>query len=50
MRGVAIALLLLGGAASTVRAQVAASRATRYLFQTDVRDGRAVWVTRRARP
>ena len=44
MRGVAIALLLAGGAASTVPAQVAANRATRYLFQTDVRDGRAVWV------
>jgi len=44
MRGAAIGVLLLCGAAGAAAAQVAPNRATRYLFQTDVLDGRAVWV------
>lgn len=44
MRGAAIGVLVLCGAAAPVTAQVAPNRATRYLFQTDVLDGRAVWV------
>ncbi|HXV91534.1 MAG TPA: hypothetical protein VD707_09215 [Gemmatimonadales bacterium] len=44
MRGAAIGVLVLCGAAAHATAQVAPNRATRYLFQTDVLDGRAVWV------
>jgi hypothetical protein len=44
MKGVAIAVLLAGGAVTPAPSQVAANRAARYLFPTNVRDGRAVWV------
>lgn len=44
MRGAAIGVLVLCGAAASGAAQVAPNRSTRYLFQTDVLDGRAVWV------
>lgn len=44
MRGVAIAVLLAGGAVTPAPSQVTPNRAARYLFPTDVRDGRAVWV------
>lgn len=44
MRGAAIGMLVLCGAAAPAAPQAAPNRATRYLFQTDVQDGRAVWV------
>lgn len=44
MRRVVVGVLALWGAAAPVPAQVAPNRATRYLFQTDVRDARAIWV------
>jgi len=44
MRGAAIGVLVLCGAAAPAAPQAAPNRATRYLFQTDVQDGRAVWV------
>lgn len=44
MRGATIGVLVFCVAAAAAAAQVAPNRATRYLFQTDVLDGRAVWV------
>jgi len=44
MRAAAIGVLVLCGVAAPAAAQVASNRATRYLFPTDVLDGRAVWV------
>ena len=44
MRSAAIGVLVLCGAAAPAAPQAVPNRATRYLFQTDVSDGRAVWV------
>jgi hypothetical protein len=44
MRVAVVGILALCGAAAPAAAQVAPNRATRYLFQTDVRDARAIWV------
>lgn len=44
MRSIAIVAAAIASAVAPTAAQTAPNRATRYLFQTDVQDGRAVWV------